>query len=408
MKKASLLFVLLFTMFVFAQTFEEKNTSATTDNSPKSAVLWDNTNIAATTSGLVSTYYGGRAVGQRLVNSADDITVPAGQVWRLDSVYSQGFKSSTATFLPNSYGFAIYQNTNNAPGTLIYSNNYQSTWGAAGTNIGQNISAANISLNPGKYWVSVYGVYDTSSTTTTGRWNWTYGPTGIDSTAQLEDETTLFGGFAWTPLWSLGLANKSMYFKIYGTALVPVELTSFTANVSGANVQLNWVTATELNNKGFEIQKKSTNGQFITLAFVNGMGTSTETHNYSFTDKCEPGNFSYRLKKVDFNGAADISKSVEIVVNPNRFELGNNYPNPFNPSTKISFSLSVDSKVNLNIFNILGQKVASLINGNVPAGTHEVKFNASNLNSGVYIYKIEATGIDGQNFTSVKKMILNK
>ncbi len=93
---------------------------------------------------------------------------------------------------------------------------------------------------------------------------------------------------------------------------------------------------------------------------------------------------------------------------PDVFALEQNYPNPFNPSTTINFSLAADSKVSLTVFDILGQEVANLINGNLAAGSHEINFNASNVNSGVYFYRIDATGVDGTNFTSVKKMILTK
>ncbi|MGB5848998.1 MAG: T9SS type A sorting domain-containing protein, partial [Ignavibacteriaceae bacterium] len=88
--------------------------------------------------------------------------------------------------------------------------------------------------------------------------------------------------------------------------------------------------------------------------------------------------------------------------------LEQNYPNPFNPSTMIKFSLAADSKVSLTVFDVLGQEVANLISGNLTAGSHEINFNASNVNSGVYFYRIDATGVDGTNFTSVKKMILTK
>jgi hypothetical protein len=93
---------------------------------------------------------------------------------------------------------------------------------------------------------------------------------------------------------------------------------------------------------------------------------------------------------------------------PVDFVLEQNYPNPFNPSTIIKFSLAVNSKVSLTVFDILGQEVAKLISGNLAEGTHEFNFNASNLNSGVYFYQLGATGVDGTNFTSVKKMILAK
>ena len=190
---------------------------------------------------------------------------------------------------------------------------------------------------------------------------------------------------------------------------VPVNLTGFTAAVINGNVILNWSTASETNNRGFEIQKNSGNSYEV-LGFVQGNGTSTRSHNYSFKDKSvEEGNYSYRLKQVDLDGTSTYSNVVEIIVDmPKVFSLEQNYPNPFNPATQINFSLAVDSKVSLKIFNILGQEVSTLLNNNMSAGSHQIMFNAANLPSGVYIYKIEANGLKGSNFRSVRKMILTK
>ncbi|RKY91345.1 MAG: hypothetical protein DRQ13_11535, partial [Ignavibacteriae bacterium] len=144
--------------------------------------------------------------------------------------------------------------------------------------------------------------------------------------------------------------------------------------------------------------------------YVDGHGTTTETQEYSYIDNTvETGTFFYRLKQIDFGGRYAYSDVVQVdVVAPANFALEQNYPNPFNPSTKITFILAVDSKVSLKVFDVLGQEVANLINGNVAAGSHEINFNASNVNSGVYFYRIDAAGVDGANFTSVKKMILTK
>ena len=191
--------------------------------------------------------------------------------------------------------------------------------------------------------------------------------------------------------------------------VVPVELTSFTANASEGLVELSWITATETNNQGFEVQRSS-GSEFETIAFVNGHGTTTESQAYSYSDRdVKVGSYSYRLKQVDFDGTFEYSNVVEVEVPaPAEFALDQNYPNPFNPSTTINFRLAVDSKVSLKVFDVLGQEVATLLNGNIVAGSHTVNFNASGVNSGVYLYKIEATGIDGSNFVDVKKMILTK
>ena len=190
---------------------------------------------------------------------------------------------------------------------------------------------------------------------------------------------------------------------------IPVELVSFETSVSGTNVNLSWKTATEINNAGFEVQRNN-NGEFQTIGFVQGHGTTTETQAYSYTDRSlNYGTYAYRLKQVDLDGTFEYSNVVEAeVVAPAVFALNQNYPNPFNPSTIINYQLAVDSKVSLKIFNILGQEVAELVNSNIVAGSHTATFNAAGLNSGVYMYRLEAIGTDGSNFVDVKKMSLTK
>ena len=196
----------------------------------------------------------------------------------------------------------------------------------------------------------------------------------------------------------------------WNSGVIPVELTSFTGSVSGNDVSLLWETATELNNSGFSVERKTENSEFTEVAFVAGHGTTTERKSYSFTDQdLRSGIYTYRLKQIDFNGTYEYYGSVEIdVTAPAEFSLDQNYPNPFNPSTKITFSLAVDSKVGLKVFNLLGQEVVTLINQELTSGIHDYDFDASGLNSGVYFYKIEATGVNGVEFTEVKKMILAK
>ena len=172
---------------------------------------------------------------------------------------------------------------------------------------------------------------------------------------------------------------------------VPVELSSFTASVNKQNIILNWSTATETNNLGFEIQKKDGNW-FHTIGFVEGNGTTTELKNYSYTDKnLKTGTHYYRLKQVDFDGGSEYSEEVMAeVTNPSIFVLDQNYPNPFNPSTKIKFSIPNSEFVNLSIYNLVGEKVADLVNESLTAGEYEKEFNAVGLPSGIYIAKISA------------------
>jgi hypothetical protein len=190
--------------------------------------------------------------------------------------------------------------------------------------------------------------------------------------------------------------------------VIPVELTSFTATANNGFVNLTWTTATEVNNKGFEVQRKS-DGSYVTVAFVEGKGTTTEFQNYSYNDEVAAGSYTYRLRQVDYDGKASLSDEVNVdAMGVVEFGLAQNYPNPFNPATVINYSIAVDSKVSLKIFNLLGQEVAQLVNTNNAAGNYSVNFDASMLNSGVYFYQLEAVGIDGTNHTSAKKMILTK
>ncbi|AFH50566.1 Fibronectin type III domain protein [Ignavibacterium album JCM 16511] len=188
-------------------------------------------------------------------------------------------------------------------------------------------------------------------------------------------------------------------------SIVPVELTSFNATVSGTNVLLKWTTATEVNNSGFDVERKTSNSDWKKIGFVPGAGTISEKQSYTFSDKnLNKGRYQYRLRQIDFDGTFEYSKVVEVeVISPSKFELAQNYPNPFNPTTAISFTIPQSGNVKLAVYNLLGQEVAVLVNEFREAGTYDVGFNASNLNSGVYLYKLEVNGL-----TFTKKMTLLK
>ncbi|HMS35322.1 MAG TPA: T9SS type A sorting domain-containing protein, partial [Ignavibacteria bacterium] len=178
---------------------------------------------------------------------------------------------------------------------------------------------------------------------------------------------------------------------------LPVELTSFTSTLINREIILNWSTAEEINNRGFEVERNTMNGQWTKIGFVAGKGTVNIPQNYSYSDhNLNSGKYSYRLKQTDFNGNFEyFTLTDEVIVGvPVKFELSQNYPNPFNPSTKIGYAIPLDAKVNLKVFDITGKELASLINTYQPAGYYTVEINSSSisggLTSGTYFYKINA------------------
>lgn len=202
-------------------------------------------------------------------------------------------------------------------------------------------------------------------------------------------------------LFAVGTASSM--FK-YTNFIVPVELTSFGASVSGGKVTLLWKTATELNNSGFDIERKAENGQWQKIGFVTGAGTTTSGREYAYADaNAGTGKFTYRLRQVDFNGAFSFSNEVEVdLSSPFVYGLDQNYPNPFNPATSINYRLAEKTQVTLKIYDMIGNEVKTLVNTVQDAGTYNVKFDASGLASGVYVYKINA----GKYTQSLKMMFV--
>jgi Secretion system C-terminal sorting domain len=222
--------------------------------------------------------------------------------------------------------------------------------------------------------------------------------TPVGNSLYLTGTGTQYSDFSWTS----GTATAG---TVNGSQSLPVELTSFSASIIDGGIRLDWQTETEVNNYGFEVLRSAENENWNLIGFIEGSGNSNSPKKYSFIDNdISSGKYAYRLKQIDNDGSFEYSKIIEIDIgSPLEFELSQNYPNPFNPSTTIKFSLPTTSSVNLSVYNILGEKVITLLDETKEAGVHTINFNASELNSGIYFYKLETV-----NFLSVKKMSLLK
>ena len=183
-------------------------------------------------------------------------------------------------------------------------------------------------------------------------------------------------------------------------------ITGFSGSYRANSIVLEWSTASEINNFGFEIERSTNQTDWRIVGFKEGNGTTTELQNYSFVDNLSEIDFTklyYRLKQVDFNGNFEYSSIAVVEITPSRFELFQNYPNPFNPITKITYSIPKVSFITLKVYDLLGREIKTLVNEFRQPGVFSIDFNTEGLSSGIYFYKLKA----GE-FTETKKMILMK
>ncbi|MCE1190398.1 MAG: T9SS type A sorting domain-containing protein [Ignavibacteria bacterium] len=219
--------------------------------------------------------------------------------------------------------------------------------------------------------------------------------------------TNIMNSAYWTYESTLG----SGVYPSFPASPMPVELSSFSVTAKNGSALVNWVTASEVNNAGFYIERKrltdANEGPVVKeweqLGFVKGYGYTNEKHDYSYSD-VNPGvgTFQYRLHQIDNDGRENYLRVAQVTFKPGASRLDQNFPNPFNPSTKISYYISHDDLVVLKIYNVLGKEVATLVNTYQQAGTHYVDFRPE-LASGMYYYKITAG-----NFSEIKKMLYIK
>ena len=261
-------------------------------------------------------------------------------------------------------------------------------------------------LNPNTYFVATdVGVFLTQNDGA----NWVELPNNLPNTVILHLDYSPSN-----QMLRAGTHGRGVY-EAFIDLSIPVELSSFTAETSNNSVSLNWSTVTETNNHGFEIERKLKNQEWVTIAFVNGKGTTTEIQNYNYVDDYSQmpyeGTALYRLKQIDYNG--DFEYSEQLAVNltfvPSEFYISQNYPNPFNPATTIKYSLPVESTVKINIYNALGEVIEELVSKVQSSGNYEMTWNAQNYSSGVYYYSFEVISVDGsQSHREMKKIVFLK
>lgn len=185
---------------------------------------------------------------------------------------------------------------------------------------------------------------------------------------------------------------------------LPVELTAFEAVVSDARVHLTWTTASELNNAGFAVELRTPEGDFEQVLFVEGHGTTNTAQYYETTlANLTPGAYHLRLKQVDFDGTFAYSEIIDVTVVADAYQLSQSYPNPFNPQTRIQYALPVANHVTLEVFDLLGRRIQTLVNEVQVAGSYDVSFDAGDLSNGTYVYRLTAGP-----FSETKTMVLLK
>ena len=380
-----------------------------------------------------------------LASSGTSSTMPAGWMFietgsNANSTYTAGTGSSNTG---DTYSFGSSSSTERALGGL-QSSNLNPTFGAYFTNnTGGVITSITISYRGEQWRLGAIGrndnldfQYSTDATTlSTGTWT---NVDELDFTAPITTGTLgaldgnasgNFTNISYT-ISGLSITDGANFFIRWndfnasgsddGLAIddftmtndspFPVSLTTFTASVFNSNVELNWATATEVNNYGFEIERCVASTGSVTKAwekigFVAGHGNSNSPKDYSFADKNAPkGSLQYRLKQIDTDGSFTFSDIVSVNnALAKSFKLYSAYPNPFNPSTRIKYAIPASTNVSLKIYDVIGNEVATLVNEKKEAGEYEVEFNASNLPSGIYFSRLQSNiGIQTQKLLLIK------
>lgn len=342
-----------------------------------------------------------------------------GKVYRIDNANSAAASVTPANItggsFPAGYVSSIAVDPDNSANVLVVFSNY-------------NVDRIWYSTNSGTDWTSVSGNL-TGTSAPSVRWAKMFSVSGtphyfIGTSTGLYYTITLNGGSTtWTQEATTSVGNNIVVaidyrssdntlvlathgrgvFETQVSTPLPVELTSFSGRIDGNSVVLNWQTATETMNYGFEIERREGSGSWANIGFVRGAGYSNSVKNYTFTDRNpDKTTLDYRIKQIDTDGRFSYSNTVKVDFNiPSSFVLKQNYPNPFNPSTTISFSVPFKTTVRLEVFDITGKLMITLLNEQKEAGNYSINYNAGYLASGTYFYRLTA----GNN-SITKKMLL--
>jgi photosystem II stability/assembly factor-like uncharacterized protein len=344
------------------------------------------------------------SAGSKVLKSVD-----GGSTWTLVSTGLPAKTVSSVQVHPSNPDLVISTHSGFGTPKVYKSTNGGTSWTSIHGNLPDSpVNDCVIGIDPDRpdtYFIgSDVGVF----VTTNNGANWTELSTGLPNTVILHLDY-----YPSTQMLRAGTHGRGVY-EAYVGMYVPVELVSFIASVVKNSVVLNWTTSTEKNNRGFEIQRKLKNQDWVNIAFTSGNGTSTEENTYSYTDifndNSYEGKVLYRLKQVDFDGSFEYSGITNADVNfiPNEIVLHQNFPNPFNPVTNIAFSVPEESQVKLVIYNQLGEEVTLLTNKLYSPGIYSFQWDASSYTSGVYYYSLESKNSNGDVKNISKKLLLMK
>ncbi len=295
--------------------------------------------------------------------------------------------------VPHSTGVGVIQHTTDGG----------ATWSNQTSGTGEFLTAVAF-VNASQGWVTGTSGLILETTNAGSTWN----TDSSGTTDELDDIVVRAGAGGW-------IVGGKILMSFSGP--LPVQLASFNATVvDGSNVEMTWTTVSEVNNYGFFVQNRGVDDLSYTDvpgSFVGGNGTTLDPQHYAFTQmNVPPGEYLYRLKQIDLDGLEHYSSAVAVTVQsltgvadnrPYIFSLDQNFPNPFNPSTLISYQLPARERVVLKVYDVFGREVATLQDGYQDAGNRSVRFDGSAMPSGMYFYKITA----GTN-SLVKKMVLMK